>query len=229
MAVPADFAYLRHLVDADVVQGPVLEIGSRRWQGDESNTEHVCRRAGLEWEGADIVAGPGVDFLLDLLDSDAVDSVRRQWHSVLLFNLLEHVYDPAEALRNAMKLVAPGGVCATAGPVVCQLHDYPRDYWRPLPDFFLEFAERHGYEAPMAHARWLTEGKIIPVDEIADGDQKLLPSLNAARVVWGRARTARSRLVHKVFNTYGRVTEFPMSGLGMTLRKPLDDGGKLVP
>lgn len=48
---------------------------------------------------------------------------------------------------DSLHLVKPGGLCVVVGPTVWQLHDYPADYWRPLPDFFIEFGRR---EAPLS-------------------------------------------------------------------------------
>ena len=225
MAVSVDFAYLRHLIQVGLVTGPVLEVGSRAWQGESGNAARVCRLAGLAWEGADIVAGPGVDFVLDILDRTAVTNVGRRWPTVLLFNLLEHVYNPIEALQNAMALVAPGGVCVVVGPAVWQLHDYPCDYWRPMPDFFLEFARLNDYGVVREAMMWTVAGKIVAVDRLSVGTQKKLPSTSRPGVteVWGVPRAYWSRAVHMVLRTVGRDTAYPDCGLGVTLKKPHSD------
>ena len=222
MAVEVDFAYLRHLIAGGVVAGPVLEVGSRAWQGEHGNAAATCRQAGLEWEGTDIADGPGVDFVLDILDRKAVHDVGRRWATVLVFNLLEHVYNPIEALENAMALVAPGGAGVVVGPVVWQLHDYPRDFWRPMPDFFLEFADRNGYEVDRDALMWTVAGKLVPVDRLSVGDQKKLPSISKPGVieVWGAPTAYWSRAVHLLLRTFGRQTPYPDCGLGVVLRKP---------
>jgi len=205
-----------------VVKGPVLEIGSRAWQGEESGNAHsLCKAAGLDWEGTDIVEGPGVDFVMDVLDPASVAAVGRQWPAVLLFNLLEHVYDPIRALEHAVGLVAPGGVMVVVGPAVWQLHDYPKDYWRPMPDFFLEFGERHGHEVPVDLMMWLVEEQAIPVSRFSLENQKQLPCISRPGVfeVWGRRRAYWSRGAHLLLRTFGRQTQFPHSGLGLVIRK----------
>ena len=222
MAVEVDFAYLRQVIAEGLVQGPLLEVGSRAWQGEEGNAAQVCREAGLEWEGTDIVAGEGVDFVLDMLDRQAVGDVGRQWATVLVFNLLEHVYNPIDALENAMSLVAPGGAAVVVGPVVWQLHDYPRDFWRPMPDFFLEFADRNGLEVVPGALMWTVAGKLIPVERLSVGGQKKLPSISRPGVleVWGAPLAYWSRAVHMLLRTFGRETQDPDCGLGVVLRKP---------
>lgn len=221
MAVEVDFEYLRHVIAEGLVQGPVLEVGSRAWQGEVGNAAIVCRQAGLQWEGTDIVSGLGVDFVLDILDREAVGSVGRQWASVLVLNLLEHVYNPIEALENAMTLVQPGGTGVVIGPAVWQLHDYPRDFWRPMPDFFIEFADRNGYEVVPDALMWTVAGKLVPVNKLTIGGQKKLPSISRPGVVevWGTRQAYWSRAVHLLLRTFGRETPYPDCGLGVVLRK----------
>jgi hypothetical protein len=223
MAVETDFEYLRAMIGRGFVSGPVLEIGSRRWQDeagtDTGNAEHVCQEAGIRWEGCDIVPGPGVDFCLDVLDEVAVSAIGRSWPTVLLFNLLEHVYDPASALENSMQLLENEGTCVVVTPAIWQLHNVPGDYWRPLPDFYLEFVRRHRYAIEADTMTWLTVQKLIPVASISRPDQMLLPSSHAAVQLFGARRAYWSRAVHKFANTSGRKMGFPTCGLGVVIRK----------
>jgi hypothetical protein len=225
VAVPGDFVFLRHLIDQGVVSGPVLEVGSRDHQGGEGNAQPTCQAAGLSWEGADIAEGPGVDFLLDVLDAAAVAAVGRRWPSVLLFNLLEHVYDPPTALRNAVTLTEPGGVVAVAGPAVWELHDYPADYWRPMPDFFHEFARREGLQVVPGTPHWIVNDRLLALDALVDEGAHRLPSKHFARQIYGAAWAEWSRVVHRTLNTLGRGRLFyPQSGLGIALRRPASPG-----
>jgi SAM-dependent methyltransferase len=219
VAVEGDFVFLEHLADRRLLRGRVLELGSyNRQGGDFGNAKVVCERRGLSWQGADIEPGPGVDFTLDVLDVDAVHCVADRWDGVLVMNLLEHVYDPIRALEGALTLVAPGGSLIVAGPTVWDLHDFPADYWRPMPDFFLEFAQRHDCDIPTEGLRWIVLGRLIEVTTLTRDGQKLLPSVHTARTVWGSARTLRSRLLHRGGHTYGRDLFFPYVGLGVCVR-----------
>lgn len=222
MAVPTDFTYLRRVIEAGEVRGPVLEIGSRDHQGGVGNARATCQAAGLKWEGTDIDEGPGVDFVLDILDAEAVAKIDRTWPTVLLFNLLEHVYEPATALRHAVSLVEPGGVVVVVGPSVWQLHDYPRDYWRPMPDFFLEFARREGLALVPDQFCWLLEQneRLIPIDSLTtEAGQKQFPGRNTAAQVFGAFRATASLYIQRGLNLTGRVMHFPQVGIGVVLRK----------
>jgi SAM-dependent methyltransferase len=231
MAVAADSRFLELMIDRGYVSGPVLEIGSRDWQDGAGNMAPMVRGRGLSWEGCDLESGPGVDFTIDILDDEAVRLLGQTWRTVLLFNLLEHVYDPAAALRNALELVESGGSCVVCGPAVWELHQFPRDYWRPLPDFFREFAERHDYHLPDDGMAWVLNEwpyipgrpprvRIIPLHDLMESGRMQLPSRLTARSVWGPVRSTVSTVVQRVLNLTGRVNRFPNVGLGVVLRKP---------
>lgn len=185
--------------------------------GPWGNARHMCEKHGLEWEGADLEPGPNVTFTLDVLDAHAVADVGRTWSTVIATNLFEHVYDPIRALENTLHLVAQGGACIVVTPTVWEIHDFPKDYWRALPDFYMEFAERNGCE--LREARWIVGEQIIPWDELRSGQQKHAPSKHHADRIFGRRKSERSRLVHRLFQTYGRQTFFPYSGIGVCLRR----------
>lgn len=217
---PSDRAYLKSLLARGILHGPVLEVGSQAIEGQGGNTEATCQAAGLEWEGADIAPGPGVSRLLDMADTESVNAVGRQWNTVLIFNTLEHVYDPVCVLRNAVSLTAVSGHCVVITPTVWQLHDYPADYWRPLPDFYLEFARREGCSLISNGFCWILGDRMIDVDSLRVGSQKLLPSKGPlGEKVFGRSRLQASRAIHRLFNTVGRELFFPYSALAAVLRR----------
>jgi SAM-dependent methyltransferase len=218
MAVSGDFAFLEHLIEHGLLNGRVLELGSyNRQGGDFGNAKFVSERGGLSWQGTDIEPGPGVDFTLDILNAEEVTRVTDRWDGVLVMNLLEHVYDPIRALEGALSLVAPGGSLVVAGPTVWELHDFPADYWRPMPDFFLEFARRHDCEIPADGLRWIVLDRLIEITTLTRDGQKLLPSTHTARSVWGPTRALRSRVLHRAAHTVGRDLFFPYVGLGVCL------------
>ena len=141
-----------------------------------------------------------------------------------MFNLLEHVYEPALALRHAVSLVEPGGAVVVVGlPRLWQLHDYPRDFWRPMPDFFSEFARRHGLTVVGEHFCWLLEQheQIIEIASLTTpAGQKQFPGRNTAREVFGTFRATTSLYIERALNLTGRIMHFPQVGIGVVLRKP---------
>jgi SAM-dependent methyltransferase len=221
LAVVGDFAFLEYMIDRGLLHGSVLELGSYNRQGGEfGNARVTVERRGLSWQGSDIEAGPDVDFTLDVLDQDAVAAVSDRWDSVLVMNLLEHVYDPIRALEGALSLVKAGGSLIAVGPVVWELHDYPADYWRPMPGFFTEFARRHRCGVPDDGLRWIVLDRLLDPARLTRDGQMLLPSAHTAGHVWGRTKTLRSKLAHRAGATYGREIFFPYVGLGVCMTAP---------
>jgi SAM-dependent methyltransferase len=218
---PGDLKYLELIIGKQLLINPVLEIGSREVLDQGGNCRATVTAAGFAWEGADIQEGPGVDWIIDLLDDDAIRLIVKRWGTILLFNVLEHVYDPAAALRNACSLLDDGGRVVVITPTVWQLHDFPADYWRPLPDFYFEFAERHHMRVLAGSSYWILDGTQIPLTELGTESQKLLPArFPLGERVFGRKRLQYSRLVHRVFSTIGRKVVFPYSALGLVLEDP---------
>ncbi|MGO8864801.1 MAG: hypothetical protein ACLQRH_29100 [Acidimicrobiales bacterium] len=217
---PIDRKYLASLLKTGLLKGPVLEVGSQAIEGQGGNTEAACRSAGLDWEGLDLVAGPGVDHLLDMTDTQTVSKIVKRWATVLLFNTLEHVYDPVTVLRNAVSLTDVGGLCVVITPVVWQIHDYPADYSRLLPDFYLEFARRERCTV-VPSPTWLVGDNLIPVEDLtlADGQKQLPGTGPLAHIIFDRRRVVISRVVHKLFNTVGRNIHYPNCALGVVLRR----------
>jgi SAM-dependent methyltransferase len=219
MASPVDMLYLETLMQERRIQGPVLDLGSRNVQDSEQgNSRALCEKHGIVWEGADVEMGRDVSFVLDVLDPHAVAAVGKTWQTVIASNLFEHVYDPIRGMENALSLVAPGGACVIITPTFWELHDYPADYWRPLPDFYIEFAKRHGCTLQMP--RWMVQSKLIPWDDLKVGVQKYAPSKGHGGALLGSPlRTLWSRIIHRALRTNGREMFFPYSGVGVCLTR----------
>lgn len=88
------------------IDGPVLEVGSRV----EVNQEHLdLRRAfprGTPYLGVDVIDGPGVDRVVDLLAQAQVDALLADFtpRVTLCLYVLEHVWDVQGAARALAKI-----------------------------------------------------------------------------------------------------------------------------
>jgi hypothetical protein len=117
-------------------------------------------------------------------------------------------------------VLAKNGRLIVAGPAIWELHDYPGDYWRPLPSFYIEFAQRNGLRLDRDHFDWiLGEFKHINVDQLRAGNQLHLPSKRHATQVFGRPRAQWSRIIHRLLNTNGRQMFFPYCSLGVVVER----------
>lgn len=215
MAVELDHEYVKTNIDRGVIKGDVAEVGSRYENAQIGNTRHLCESAGLSWSGIDLVPGRDVDHVVDICDATAVAPFAQRWDALLILNVLEHVYDPVSALTNASRLLRPGGACVVVSPTVWPLHRFPVDCWRPLPDFYREWAKRNN--AVVEDMTWLSLGRSFPVSSLDVDGVEHLPSKVVADRLFGRTRAQASRALNRLLDLPARQFHFPYVGLGVVI------------
>lgn len=190
-----DIEFVQRLLVCGIIRGPVLELGAG--YGGETSREMV-ERAGLEYQTTDVCTGPGVDYVADFEADSCLSSFpHRNFGTVLVLNVLEHVFAPIEVLDNSVKLTRPGGTVIVITPCMWPVHNYPRDYQRLLPDWYITYAERRqNVRLVQSWFEFMGRG---PISKFARGEEHHLPS------PWRTALASiYSRAVHKCFNTSGR-------------------------
>lgn len=121
-----------------------LDVGAFDVNG---SPKEIILARGIEYTGCDLSKGPGVDVTLDITAPFAEVDValcRRRFDLVLCLNTLEHLFEPVKALDNMASLTKAGGYLLVIAPVVWEFHDWPSDFYRLNPDFFIEYAKRRG-------------------------------------------------------------------------------------
>lgn len=194
--------------------GPVLELGTG-YGGDTCREMVLASR--LPYFGTDLIKTPAVDFVADFERAEdlRVFASSELFGTVLILNVLEHTFDPIRILDNAVTLLKPGGCCVTITPSIWPLHNFPIDTWRPLPNFYEEYARRRGLELNRAHFDYVGLGSI---DQFRDAQGNYTyppPSSHCLGSVWSRG-------IHKIFNTAGRGMFHPSHiAIGALFQKPL--------
>jgi hypothetical protein len=167
----------------------------------EHSARAIVEQAGLAYVGTDLEGE--VDVHADFSDLAAVRAAfadRPPFGTALVFNVLEHTFDPIRVLDHVFSLLAPGAHCAVLTPTVWPLHSYPIDCWRILPDFYLEYARRNGHELLRETFEY------VGLAPVMAGQSSPSPLPKPGR---SPAHLLYSRIVHKLFDTTGRGMLMP--------------------
>jgi SAM-dependent methyltransferase len=111
---------------------PILELGAG-WDL-EFHREPFRRRGCTVFYAQDVVEHEGttLDFVGDLCrGTDVPDALAG---TVLLFNVLEHVYAPWLAMDETYRVLQPNGLLLGSVPFRTAIHRHDKDYWRLCPD-----------------------------------------------------------------------------------------------
>lgn len=122
----------------------ILEVGSLNVNGSPRD---VCRDLPYaSYYGVDLVAGPGVDEIVDVVDLPT--KLQQRFDVVISTEMLEHVHDWKKALYALIEMVKENGVLVlTTRSPGFEYHPFPEDNWRFRADDFCGiFALDIGFE-----------------------------------------------------------------------------------
>lgn len=114
------------------------------------------------------------------------------------------------------------------GPAFWEIHDFPAGYWRPMPDFFIEFARQQECQIePDCFKRIIGSQSLdrILVDvttTIGDDypNQKAFPSRRHDPQFYDANRWLRTRVVERLIKTASHDWWFPRAALGVIMICP---------
>ncbi len=197
-----DMQYVQRLIAGRIITGPVLELGA----GYGGRTcRDAIKTANMVYFASDIVQSPGVDFVADFESGDSVEKAfgnDEKFGCVLVLNVLEHTFDPVAILDNAAGLLSDSGSLVVITPAIWTLHNYPIDCYRLLPNFYEQYASKRGMVINADYFEYVEIGKVSDnVDR--DGNYQFPLPTQRKYKYW------KSRLIQKLFNTYGRGMAFP--------------------
>lgn len=200
---PIDIEWFKMCFAGNLVEEPFLEVGSAKLEGGP-NLCDVAKELGLnKTTGVDLRLEDGVDFALDF--GLQKDMFRERcnltaYATACVFNVLEHTFDPITVLCNTLSCLASNGTLLVVTPAIWPLHNYPGDFNRLLPDWYRRFAELYNLKIIEQYFCWLSPFGIEPISHLEDE----FPTYRSRGLSNSAARYWISRLVHKMFNTYGR-------------------------
>lgn len=208
-----DYEYIKNLIKKGIIQSPCLELGA----GLEGvNCKELIGRANIKYFGADLHAANCVDYVANFEQAEVVKktfSGVEQFKSVVVCNILEHTFNPIRVLDNIFTILQSGGTCIIIVPSVWPIHNYPKDYYRFNPDFFEEYCKRNNLQLLKEYFVFISRKNVFEIKNKTG--QYDLPKPSESTYQW-----FKSRIIHKLFNTFGRGMFFPSHvGLGAVIKK----------
>ena len=70
------------------------------------------------------------DIICDITDNNLSDIINFEPDIVCIFEVLEHIKEPHNAVKNIYKILKKGGKCICSTPFIFHIHDEPNDYFR---------------------------------------------------------------------------------------------------
>ena len=144
MASAPSITFVKDVLDRKPWNGPVIDLGA-----GEQSKYYKPYFAGHEYIQLDSKAEPdgSTDIIADMLNMPQVLS--SLYGVVLMLEILEHVYRPFLAFKEAARILKPGGLLICTTVSVWPIHRHPVDCWRFLPDG-LEYLMRASNLEPFA-------------------------------------------------------------------------------
>jgi len=103
--------------------GRILDLGGSRKSG-----YHQLIGGRHDIDVANIYPAAGGNYSFDLEQSFPLHD--RSYETVMLINVLEHIYDYANVIRESYRIIKPEGLFIVGVPFLIQIHPSPRDHWR---------------------------------------------------------------------------------------------------
>src|SRR5436305_1893940 len=130
---PIVLEFARDVAENFEIVEPLVEMGARAAEGQESVADVRPIFNAKEHIGCDIQEGLGVDRIEDI---HAMTFADNSIGTVIALETLEHVADPLRAMEEIHRVLKPGGLVAISSLMFFPVHNHPWDYWRFTPEGF---------------------------------------------------------------------------------------------
>lgn len=193
--------------------GKVLDVGGKK--NNLRGTFRPPMDKVSSWECVNISPNVSPDYCAS---AEALPFTSPQYDIVLLSETLEHLPNPEKALREAQRVILPGGHIVIAAPFLFPLHADPDDFQRWLPSKYKKVLDEIGFEDVNVYPMGGFFAVIYDLMNAASNFSMKQPGRPA------RAFRKLLPLIHRVFITlekrYPQFSSFITTGYCVCAMKP---------
>ena len=120
--------------------GPVLDMGSKK--SITNITNYLTTNEKINY--ADKFSKDSEDLIIDLEEVNEINN--KTFKNVLLFNVLEHVYNFKNCLKNCYQILDRDGFFYGSTPFFFRIHGSPNDYFRYTEQGLIKALEDTGFK-----------------------------------------------------------------------------------
>ena len=77
-----------------------------------------------------------------MFDLEKKNNLKKKFDNIIIFNVLEHIYETDNAFTELKKLLKPKGKIYISTPFLYRYHSAPKDYYRFTLDFYEKIAKK---------------------------------------------------------------------------------------
>ncbi len=129
--------YLNRALLSQTLRGRTLDIGAG---GDSKYLDFMPRTDSTRMEVLEVKKGASIDF-----ERDQLPYADGSFDTVVLLNVLEHVYNYGHLAGEARRILAPGGQLIGYTPFLVRYHPDPHDFFRYTDEALLEILTTAGF------------------------------------------------------------------------------------
>lgn len=122
-------------------KGKLLDVGCGKFPLYGLYRNYVDECIGIDWENT-LHNNTNVDFYLDI--SKPLPFESESFDTILSSDVLEHIYNPIDALNEMVRILKPGGFLLVNTPFEYWMHETPFDYYRYTEFLYRRYASENG-------------------------------------------------------------------------------------
>ncbi len=120
------------------IKGETLDLGA-----GNAKYRHIIKPKTTKYTTFDMVSGPNIDVVGDILELSFKDS---SFDTVISTQVLEHVQKPWVMVSEIARVLRPGGMAIVSAPFLVPYHADPHDYFRYTKEGMSSLFSTNGFE-----------------------------------------------------------------------------------